>query len=109
MKLFYSHLIQIETLVEELDTMNLSDEQKKHLAMLVDSTMQHTILDEILSHLTTSDKKLFLQKLHKNPEDQELLDFLNQRVENIEHKIQKTAHELTLQLHEDIKEARTKK
>lgn len=106
MKYFYSNFIEIESIIIKLDEMGLTGEQKLHLASLIDSTIHHTVLDIILSRLSDTDKKVFLQRLEKNPEDRELLGFLTERVEGIEKEISDAVKKLKEELHEDMKEAK---
>lgn len=106
MNYFYSHLIEIESIIVKLDELDLSGEQKKHLAELLDSTIHQTVLDMILSKLSEEEKIVFLQKMKENPTDKELIKFINTKVENIEDEIKKAAEKLKNELHEDIKEAR---
>lgn len=108
MKTFYSHLIAIESIILELDKLDLSDDQKTHLASLVDSSLHHTILDAILSELSDSDKRVFLQHLNKNDHDK-IWKFLNNKIDNIEEKIKKIAEDLKEQLHKDLKEAQRRR
>lgn len=105
MKYFFSHLIEIESLIVKLDELDLTDEQKLHLSSLVDSTIHQTILDLVLSKLSVEDKKIFIKKLEESPEDKELMDFLVGKVDNIEDEISKTVKELKEELHEDLKGA----
>lgn len=107
MKHFYSHLIEIESIVIELDKMDLTKEQKIHLAGLIDSSLHHTILDAVLSELASSDKKAFLKHLEEN-DHAKIWQFLNDRIDKIEEKIKKTAYDLKKELHEDIKEAKNR-
>lgn len=104
MKPFYTHLIEIESLTIELDRLDLTQEQKVHLASLVDYSLQHTILDAILSELSESDKRVFLLHLKDN-DHQKIWQFLNGKIENIEEKIKKAAEGLKQELKEDIKKA----
>lgn len=104
---FYSHLIEIDTINAELDTLELSDREKQHLAMLFDSTLHHTILDAVLSQMSAQDKELFMQHLQSGDE-QKIWDFLNARIDKIEDKIKTAAKDLKVKMHEDIKEARLK-
>lgn len=106
MKYFYSKYIIIEDLITELHEMDLSDEERHHLAVLVDSQLHHAILDEILSNLNETDKKLFLHELHKDPENEKLIDFLKSKVDNIEEKIKTVSEQLVKELHKDVKEAK---
>lgn len=108
MKFFYSHLVEIESIILELDKLNLTDEQRHHLASLVDSSIHHTIMDAILSELADHDKRVFLQHLNENNNDK-IWKFLNGKVDNIEDKIKKAADDLKKELHKDLKEARQRR
>lgn len=103
MRYFYHEYITIELLTRELDGLDLSLEERHHLADMLDSMLHHTVLDEILSNLNDDDKRLFLQRLHDNPEDTTLMNFLREKIEDIEEKIQKSSMELVRQLHQDIR------
>lgn len=102
---FYSHLIEIESIIIQLDKLDLSNEQKLHLTNLIDSSLHHTILDAVLSQLSTQDKKIFLNYLKEGKHDK-IWQFLNEKANGIEEKIKKTAEQLKLKLQKDIKEAK---
>lgn len=102
---FYSHLIEIESIVTELDKLDLSEEQKIHLTGLIDSSLHHTILDAVLSELSPEDKRVFLNHLKEDDHDK-VWKFLNEKVDNIEGKIKKAAQDLKMELHNDLKEAK---
>lgn len=103
-KFFYSHLIEIGSIIIELDKMDLSDEQKSHLSALIDSSLHHAILDAILSELSDSDKRAFVN-LFNEEDHQRIWTFLKSRVDNIEDKIKKASEDLKVALHKDLKEA----
>lgn len=105
MSIFYSHLIKIDSIILELDKMDLSEEEKLHLAKLVDSTLHHTILDALLSELSESDKRVFMQHLNFGNHDK-IWKFLNDKIEGVEEKIKKTAEDLKKELHQDLRKAR---
>lgn len=102
---FYTHLIEIESIIIELDKLDLSQEQKIHLTSLIDSSLHHTILDAVLSELSDSDKRVFLNNL-KEDDHSKIWKFLNEKVDNIEEKIKKTADDLKSEIHQDLKEAK---
>ncbi len=106
MSIFYQKYIVIENLVAELNDLNLSEEERAHLSALVDSSLHHAILDEILSNLNEEDKKTFLHLLNQDPENEKMVDFLNERIDNIEDKIRKVSTELVKEMHEDVKEVK---
>lgn len=105
MKYFYTHLVEIESVTEELDQLDLSEKERHHLAQLADSSIHHTILDVVLSKLSETDKKIFLSHL-KDDDHQKIWQFLNEKADNIEEEIQEVAQELKEQLRKDIKEAK---
>ncbi len=105
MTLFYTHLIEIESVIEELDKMDLSKEEKMHLAQLLDSSLHHTILDAIFSQLTEEDKKTFVAYLQEN-EHKKIWKFLQEKIDDVEDKIKKVAKDLKDNLHKDLKEAK---
>lgn len=107
MKQFYSHLIETQSIIVELDKLDLTDEQKTHLAGLIDSSLHHTVLDAVLSELSDADKKVFLQSL-KEDDHGKIWQFLNEKVDNIEDKIKKAAEDLVKEMHEDIKGTKVK-
>lgn len=106
MPYFYTKYIVIESLIEELHSMDLSDEERHHLTSLVDSSLHHAILDEILSSLSKEDKKIFLNKINQDPESEKIMEFLNEKIENIEEKIRRVSDELVKEMHSDVKEAK---
>lgn len=105
MRQFYTHLVEIESIMVELEKMALSADEKLHLAHLVDSSLHNTILDVILSQLHEEDKKRFIKHLNEGSHDK-IWQFLNDRVDNIEEEIKKAAEDLKKQLHEDLKKAK---
>ncbi len=105
MKHFYSHLIEIDSIIVKLDEMDLTKEEKLHLAHLVDSSLHHTILDAILSNMKDEDKRVFINHLNDGNHDK-IWKFLNEKVSEVEIKIKKAADSLKVELHKDLKEAK---
>lgn len=105
MKYFYTHLIEIESVIEELDKMDLSKEEKMHLSQLLDSSLHHTILDAIFSQLSEKDKKVFASHLQEGKHDK-IWKFLKEKIDHVEEKIRAVAKDLKEKLHKDLKEAR---
>lgn len=107
-KYFYTHIIDTSTLSLELGNMDLTPQERMHLISLVDSNIHHAVLDLILSELAPSDKRTFLTHLASGDHER-VWKLLNEKLENIEEKIKKTADDLKNELHRDIEEARQKK
>ncbi len=106
-KYFYTHIVDTSTLSLELGNMDLTPAERTHLIALIDSNIHHEVLDLILSELNPADKKTFLSHLASENHDK-VWKFLNEKVDNIEEKIKKTAEDLKKELHKDIKEVRIK-
>lgn len=102
---FYSQIVSFEEVLVELDTLDLSADERHHLGKLVDSNLHHTVLDAILAELSDEDKERFLRLINTDQHDQ-IWEHLNGKVDNIEDKIKKAAAEITSQMHKDIKEAK---
>lgn len=105
MKHFYSHLIEIDTLIVELDSMDLSEKEKLHLASLIDTNLHHAILDAIFSQLSDRDKTVFLEHLDSK-DHQRIWKFLNGKIDKVKEKIKLAAKNLKEELHKDIKESK---
>ena len=99
---FYSHLIEYETVYIELDSMDLTDAEKKHLAEIIDSNLHHTVLNAILSELSDEDKEKFLGHLRDGNHDK-VWEHLNDKTDSIEEKIKNAAESLKKEIHEDLK------
>lgn len=108
MKKFYSHLVEIDSLIIELEEFDLSDKQRANLAQLLDTSVHHVVLDTILSELSEADKIEFLSRLSEDNHDQ-IWEHLNSKVDNIEDKIKNAAEDLRRELQIDIKEAKANK
>lgn len=102
MSYFYSHIINIESLITSLDELDLTSPQKRHLSELIDSTIHHVVLDVILSKLSDEDKKIFIVRLKKDPDDKQLMEFLNSKLASLEKDIDRAVNELKTELHKDI-------
>lgn len=105
---FYSHLVEVESITAELDNLDMTEEQRVHLATLVDSSLHHAILDAILSELTDQDKRIFMQHLNRGDHNK-IWRFLNEKVDGVEDKIEKASEDLKEELHKDVKNAKRMK
>jgi len=102
-KYFYSHIVDTSILSLELGNMDLTSKERLHLISLIDSNIHQEILDLILSELNPIDKKTFLTHL-ASENHKKVWRLLNEKIDNIEEKIKKTADDLKKELHKDIKE-----
>lgn len=100
---FYSQLIEVESIIIELDKMDLSADEKLHLTQLIDSSLHHAILDAVFSELSDQDKRMLVNHLNKG-DHEKIWSFLQGRIENVEDKIKKVADDLKKELHQDMRE-----
>jgi hypothetical protein len=104
-KRFYGHLVETDSVVVKLHELQMSEEEKAQLVDLMESHLDHVILDAILSELSEEDKILFMQELASDNDDS-IWEFLKKRIDHIEDKIATAAEALKKELHEDIKEVK---
>lgn len=103
---FYNDIVEMETLIIELDTLDISPQQKQHLIKIAEDTLHHTILDLVLSELSEEDKHIFLKNHAENDHDK-IWNHLKEKINNIELKIKATSELLTKELHTDLKEIKS--
>lgn len=99
---FYSHLVSLDSISSDLDALDLTKEEKKHLMELAHSNLHHAIIDTILSELSQNDKKTFLRHLAMD-DHKKIWNHLSEKVKKIEEKITKTADDLKEELRKDYK------
>ena len=102
---FYSHLVQID-IEQDLESIELTRQEKQELIKIAHSNLHHAILDAILSELSEKDKRTFLSHLADNDHDK-TWKHLNTKIEGVEEKIQKTAENLKRELQKDIQKVKT--
>lgn len=99
-KIFYDHLVGIDEITALVDG---------DLVDLMDNTMHHHILDEILTHLPVEHHKAFLERLAHAPHDPGLLIFIQEvTVIDIEKAITKRANAVKKELLKTIRNSRKK-
>lgn len=106
-KYFYSHLISFESLEEDLNTLNLTKQEKQELLDIAHTHTHQQIIESILSHLSEEDKKKFLELLAYG-EDAKIWKHLNEKVDKIEDKIKDASQSIKEELREDIKKIKNK-
>lgn len=79
--IFYHHLIIFEELEKELDQLNLDNEERQEIELLMEEILHHRIIDRILTVLPRAHHEEFLTKFHQAPHDQQLIDYIDARIE----------------------------
>ena len=100
---FYSHLVEIDTIVTEMDVLDLNAEEKNELVRIVETTVHHVVLNTVLKELTEEDKKQFLAHLAENKHS-ELWKMLTEKVPDIHEKIKQSVHSVKKEMTDDIQE-----
>ncbi len=100
-KVFFDKYISVKKLEKYISLVATSLEEKEELWQLVDEILHHRILHCMLDELPKKHHKKFLLKLYDAPHDENILQFLQQKiskdiksfieleVESIEHEILK--------------------
>lgn len=104
---FYSHLIEVEYLHTELDTLDLSDSEKEELKKHVHGSIHYVALDIVLSELEPEHKNIFIEHLNNKNHD-ELWKHLKTNTQNIEEKLKDAIHKVTDEFHSEIKKIKLK-
>ena len=105
---FYSHLVEIDTVVTELDVLDLNAEEKHELVKIMETTIHHVVLNTVMAELSEEDKKQFLEHLAGNNHS-ELWKMLTEKVPEVHDKIKKSFHKVKREMSEDIKETHKKR
>lgn len=106
-KIFYDHLIVLEEVGVELDKHDLSSEEREEIEQIIEETVHHRVLDRILSHLPRHHHADFLDRFHRAPHDEELLKYLDEKIEeSVEKHIADEVGKLKRELLEDIKSSK---
>lgn len=106
-KLFYNHLVTIDSLVTELDLLELSEDEKNHLIEIAATSIHYSVLDISLSELNSEDQNTFMAHINAG-EHEEAWQFLKEKAGDIDQKIIEKAEELKNQFRKDIDELKKK-
>ncbi len=98
-KLFYDHLINNEELDALVKSASETAEEREELWRLIDEIIHHRVLGCVLDHLPRQHHKEFMEKLHKAPHDETLIEYLSDKVQkNMEEIIKQEIGELLYEL-----------
>lgn len=106
-KQFYSHLVEIQIVEEELDKLGLTQKEKDELLHHVHSSIHYTVMDITLDNLSEEHKKTFLEHINKNNHEK-VWEHLNRYAAGIEEKIRNSTSLLVNEFLEDIRKVKSK-
>lgn len=89
-----------------LDSLGMEGHEREEMKELIEKNLYHTILDAVLSELSSEDKKIFLSHLAED-DHEKTWALLNKQVTNIEDKIKNAAESIKKELHDDITSTKT--
>lgn len=101
-RLFYDRVIEIESIWAELDGMELDEGQKEELREIIDDILRHKIMDRILETLPEDHHEEFLELVHKRPHDEGIVDYLKEKIEDIEDRLKLAAREFKTELAKEL-------
>ncbi len=107
-KHFHEHLVETQELEVELDSLDLSVDEKGHLLEIAHSSFYHVALDTVLSEIPEEHKKTFLENL-VSKEHGEIWEHLNSVAQSLESKIKAALETTKESLLEDVKAAKRDK
>lgn len=103
-KVFYDHLLLIEEIFVEIDTLNLPAKQKQEVRALVDEIFHQRVITHILDLLPRSHHEEFLKRLHASPHDVRHLIFLQELVEvDVHSELLRLGEKIKKELRRDFK------
>ncbi|MEK7188424.1 MAG: hypothetical protein AAB685_01070 [Patescibacteria group bacterium] len=101
-KIFYDHLISFTEIEVQIDRVAVNKEEKEEMWHLVDEIIHHKVLGCILDSLSKKDHQAFLEKFHATPHDESLLEYLKEKVSDIEDKIKLELKKLSKSILKEI-------
>lgn len=104
-KQFYSHLIDIEILYLELDSLDLTDSEKDELKHHIHGSIHYTVLDVIMSDMPVEHKKSFLHYV-VHDDHEKVWEHLKETTQDIEEKIKSASAKVIKGFLDDIQKAR---
>ena len=103
MNIFYDHIILIHEIHSEVEMLDVSEKDKKEMVQLIEETVHQRILHSILDHLHKDHHEEFLTRFQAAPQDGALLDFLREKVADIEERIKEAAEEIKYELLKEVR------
>lgn len=104
MKYFYEHIFDIDGLHSDLSVLELTDAERNHIVLMVQSTMHHVVMDVLLEELHDDHKHAFLARVAEE-DHEKVWEILREHLDDPEGLIRGAIDALKVELMEDITEA----
>lgn len=105
MKSFYQNFVNLELFHQEFDRLGLSPEEREELFKILEEIYVQRLIDRVLDELPNEEKKKFMKILIKKAE-LDMIEFLREKVEDVENKLKKEVETLTAELLLEVKSLR---
>lgn len=98
---FYAHVVSPEDIHKELEILDITEDEKHHLAIVIESTLHHVVVDVILSEVPEEHKDTLLRHISQDDHDQ-IWEVLHAHFDDPEGRVKEVAHEVLQELRDDI-------
>lgn len=107
MKHFYTHIIDLGDIDREFKILDLTDDEKNHLVLVIESTIHHIIIDTVLTELPDEHKHTFLK--HVTDEDHKSIwELLRSVIKDPEEQIRYAVNKYKKEIMKDIRDLHDK-
>ena len=103
---FYSHIIETDSIVLELETLDISKNEKSHLIEIMESSIHLSVMDSILSELPKEHRKAFLFHVNEKQHEQ-VWKIINGTIKDAQNMILKSAGMVKKEFLADIKKLKS--
>lgn len=79
--LFFDKLIVLNKLNKKINKKDLSNDEKQEIWKYIEEIIHHKVMGCCLTHLPKQHHTEFLERFHKAPYDEKLLDFIEEKIE----------------------------
>lgn len=100
-KHFYSHLINIDSLITSLSDLGLQGNKKNLLISIINDNVHHVVIETIFDFLVDEDREIVIMHIESENHDA-IWILLNEKINQPEQKIIKAIADLKKELHDDI-------
>jgi len=108
-KVFYDHLIVLEEVEVQIASSNLDRTEREEIHQMIEELVHYRVMTKILDHLPRQHHEEFLGQFHKAPYHEGVLQFLKEKVEDIEELIREEISVLKKELLKDLSTSKTSK
>ncbi len=103
-KLFYDHLILIDEIIVEIETLRIDVQTKQKVKKTVDELVNYKVMTRILDLLPKNHHEEFLKEFHRSPADIRHLQFIQNRVEtDVAKELVKLGEEIKKEIRKELK------